>query len=266
MTACGAFIRSDDPAGFIAIEGATGPWSPDTCHGGAPAALLVQVAERMPAPAPMSVARVTMDLLRGVPLGPLRVDCQVVREGKKIQLLALGLTANGVEVARATVLRTRREPGRVPDQVSRLTTPYPGPGAGSVTTGATGGFAGLFTMRAVRGGFEHSGPGSVWFRMDAPLVAGEETSPAARAVAAADFANGVASMLSFEQWLFPSIDLTAALLREPEGDWVLVDAESWIGTEGRSLCRIRLGDERGWFGSATQTSLLEARHQEGIQA
>lgn len=260
-----AFTRGDDPAEFIAIEGASGPWSPDTCHGGAPAALLVQVAESMPAPAPMSVARVTMDLLRRVPLGPLRVESRVVREGKKIQLLALELSAKGVEVARATVLRMRREPDRVPDPVSMLTTSFPGPDAGRVTTGATGGFAGLFTMRAVRGGFEHSGPGSVWFRMDAPLVAGMVTSPAARAVAAADFANGVASVLSFEQWLFPSTDLTAALLRQPEGDWVLVDAESWIGAEGRSLGQIRLGDERGWFGSATQTSLLEAR-QEGRQA
>lgn len=65
---------------------------------------------------------------------------------------------------------------------------------------------------------------------------------------------------------FPSTDLSAGLLREPEGDWVLVDAESWIGAEGRSLGQIRLGDERGWFGSATQTSLLEARHQEGRHA
>lgn len=261
-----AFMRGDDPAEFIAIEGAAGPWSPDTCHGGAPAALLVQVAESMPAPAPMSVARVTMDLLRRVPLGRLRVDCEVVREGKKIQLLALRLSANGVEVARATVLRMRRKPERIPDPVSVLTTPFPGHDAGRVTTGATGGFAGLFTMRAVSGGFEHSGPGSVWFRMDAPLVAGMVTSPTARAVAAADFANGVASVLPFEHWLFPSTDLTAALLREPEGDWVLVDAESWIGAEGRSLGQIRLGDERGWFGGATQTSLLEARHHERRQA
>jgi hypothetical protein len=266
MSVRAAFTRGDDPAEFIAIEGAAGPWSPDTCHGGAPAALLVQVAEGMAAPAPMSVARVTMDLLRRVPLGPLRVESRVVREGKKIQLLALELGANGVEVARATVLRMRREPETVPDPVSSLTTPFPGPDAGWVTTGATGGFAGLFTMRAVRGGFEHKGPGSVWFRMDAPLVAGMATRPAARAVAAADFANGVASVLSFDQWLFPSTDLTAALLRQPEGDWVLVDAESWIGAEGRSLGQIRLGDEHGWFGSATQTSLLEARHQEGRHA
>jgi len=263
MTVRAAFIRGEDPAEFIAITGASGPWSIDTCHGGAPAALFVQVAESMPAPATMSVARVTMDLLRPVPLGPLRAESRVVREGKKIQLLTLELSATGGEVGRATVLRMRREPEVAPDPVSELIAPLPGPDAGWLTTGAAGGFAGLFTMRAVRGGFEHSGPGSVWFRMNAPLVAGMVTSPAARAVAAADFANGVAGVLSFEEWLFPSIDLTVALLRPPAGDWVLVDAESWVGAEGRSLGQIRLGDERGWFGSATQTSLVEARQQGG---
>jgi acyl-coenzyme A thioesterase PaaI-like protein len=265
MTAAGAaFEQGADSAEYVAIEGAASPWSPDSCHGGAPAALLVQVAETLPAPASMSVARVTVDLLRAVPLGRLRVEARVIREGRKIQLVELGLDANGVRVAKAMVLRVRDRPEAVPNPILAPEFRISGPDQGRPTRAPQiGGFSALFTMAAVRGGFESSGPASVWFRMDAPLVAGMATSAAARAVAAADFANGIAGVLPFEHWLYPTIDLNVSLLRRPAGEWLLVDAETWIGAEGRSLCRIGLGDSSGWFGSGTQTALLEARLREG---
>lgn len=262
-----AFERGDDAAEYVATEGAASPWSPDACHGGAPAALLVQVAEAIPAPAPMSVARVTVDLLRAVPLGRLRVESRVIREGRKVQLLELGLGADGVRVARATVLRVRNRPEAVPEPLETPDFTIPGPDEGRPTRAPQiGGFSALFTLSAVKGGFERSGPATVWFRMNAPLVADMATSPAARLVAAADFANGIAGVLPFDQWLYPTVDLSVSLLRQPAGAWLLIDAETWIGAEGRSLCRAGLGDARGWFGSATQTALLEARLREGKTA
>ena len=262
-----AFERGGDSAEYIAMEGAASPWSPDSCHGGAPAALLVQVAEILPAPVPMSVARVTVDLLRAVPLGRLRVESHVIREGRKIQLLELGLGADGVRVAKATMLRVRNRPEAVPNPLCAPDFTIPGPGQGRPTRAPqTGGFSAMFAMSAVKGGFESQGPASVWFRMNGPLVAGMATSAAARAVAAADFANGIAGVLPFEHWLYPTVDLNVSLLRQPTGEWLLIDGETWIGAEGRSLCRIGLGDARGWFGSGTQTALLETRLREGETA
>ena len=43
-----------------------GPWSPDHQHGGAVAALLSFALDRMPSPGPMRLARITLDMFRGV--------------------------------------------------------------------------------------------------------------------------------------------------------------------------------------------------------
>ena len=47
--------------------------------------------------------------------------------------------------------------------------------------------------------------------------------------------------------------------REPAGDWILLDAESWIGPDGAGLAMARLADERGYFGRAIQSLVIEKR-------
>src|SRR6185295_9170089 len=104
------------------VEGATaetsafagGPWDPKLQHGAAPASLVCWAVERLPAPTPMRVARLTVDLMRPVPVAPLTLAVEVLREGKKIQLVAVRLLANGTEVVRATALRIRREEQALP--------------------------------------------------------------------------------------------------------------------------------------------------------
>ena len=54
--------------------------------------------------APMRIARLTVDLMRPVPVAPLDVETTIVREGRKIQLIQVSLKAAGQEVARASVL------------------------------------------------------------------------------------------------------------------------------------------------------------------
>ena len=50
---------------------AAGPWDPGMQHGSPPAALVVWAAERIPTPVVMRIARVTVDLMRPVPVAPL---------------------------------------------------------------------------------------------------------------------------------------------------------------------------------------------------
>src|SRR5882757_10766113 len=89
---------------------AAGPWDPRMQHGSAPAALVVWAAEALPTPVPMQITRVSIDLMRPVPVAPLTLETEVLREGRKIQVVAVHLQANGNEVVRATALRIRREP------------------------------------------------------------------------------------------------------------------------------------------------------------
>src|SRR5689334_6189251 len=65
---------------------AGGPWDPKLQHGSAPSALIIAVAEAVPTAAPMRVARLTVDLMRPIPVAPLEIKTEILREGRKIQL------------------------------------------------------------------------------------------------------------------------------------------------------------------------------------
>lgn len=86
---------------------AGGPWNAEQQHASAPAALAAWAAEQIPTREPMRIARLTLDLLRPVPVAPLEIETEVLREGRKIQLVAVHLSASGVEVVRATALKVR---------------------------------------------------------------------------------------------------------------------------------------------------------------
>ena len=91
------------------------------------------------------------------------------------------------------------------------------------------------SLRAARGRFGVPGPGAIWYRVDRPLVEGSPVSQAMRGVVAADFCNGTSAALDFRQWTFINADLTVSFARQPVGEWILLDAESWIGPDGAGL-------------------------------
>ena len=64
--------RVDDDIA-IPTEYTAGPWGNDLQHGGAPTALISWAAERLTPREPMQVVRITVDLLRPVPIAPLRI-------------------------------------------------------------------------------------------------------------------------------------------------------------------------------------------------
>ena len=86
---------------FLPTELCRGPWSPDAQHGGPPAALLARALERFGGGDEMQVARLTVELLRPVPLAPLAVTARFARPGRKVQLVQAALRAGDAEVARA---------------------------------------------------------------------------------------------------------------------------------------------------------------------
>ena len=115
------------------------------------------------------------------------------------------------------------------------------------------------TLRAVRGSFLTPGPAAIWFRGERPIVEGAPISQAMRVALAADFSNGVSSVLDFKKWMFINADLTVTLAREPVGEWILLNSEMTLGKDGAGLAVSRLGDEKGYFGRAVQCLLVEPR-------
>jgi hypothetical protein len=247
--------------GSRAVSGpmAGGPWDPKMQHGSPPSALIVAVADSVPTAVPMRIARMTVDLMRPVPVAPLEIRTEVLREGRKIQLCCIDLIADGKLCVRGNVLKIRREALEAPDTVERVT--VPAPEAGHMAKGKImeNPFMACLSISVVQGGFNRPGPAAVWFRVDKPIIAGRANSPAMRAVVAADFCNGSSSVLDFRTWTFINGDLSVNLARDPVGDWVLLDAETWLGPDGSGIACAKLGDSQGYFGRAVQSILIEPR-------
>jgi hypothetical protein len=253
-----AFIVSG--AGARATEHSAGPWHPQLQHGGAPAALIVWAAEQVPVHAPMRVARLSLELLRPVPVAELAIETATLREGRKIQLVEVRLHHDGKEVVRGTVLKTRTAEIPLPRGPVLPPLSVPPPDALPVQEQQFGfGFAAGFELRRVAEREGDLGPAKVWFRRHAAIVEGEQLSPAMRAAAAGDWSNGIANELPWRDWTFINADLTVSLARPPEGEWILADAESWLGQDGTGLATCRLADARGTFGRSIQSLLVERR-------
>lgn len=240
---------------------AAGPWDQTMQHGAAPSSLIVHAAERLPTAVPMRIARITSELMKPVPVAPLSIKAHVVREGRKLQLCAVSLLADGAEVARGMVLKLRRADLGYDSEIPhpRLDLPLPQDGQARITIGKNNPFLSGLSTAVVKGSFETTGPAACWFRADRPIIEGAPVSPAMRAVIAGDFCNGASTLLPFQSWTFLNADLTISLARDPVGEWILLDAETWLGPDGAGIAFGRLGDTQGYFGRAIQSVLMEKR-------
>ena len=246
---------------IVTSPNAAGPWDARMQHGSAPAALVVWAAEAIPTREPMRIARVTVDLMRPVPVAPLTIETEILREGRKIQLCAVRLLSEDVLVVGATILKIKTQALKLPSDVADLPVELPGPDQARAEQPDFSGspFVSGLSLRAARGRFGVPGSGAIWYRVDRPLVEGSAVSQAMRAVVAADFCNGTSAALDFREWTFINADLTVSFARQPLGEWILLDAESWIGPDGAGLAMARLADEHGYFGRAVQSLVIEKR-------
>lgn len=246
---------------IVPTELARGPWTPEAQHGGPPAALLARAIERLENAEEMFVARLTVELLRPVPLSPLCVATRFARPGRKVQLVAASLRSGEAEVARATGLRIRRKEVPLPADLEKPPPP-PGPHLGRVVQSPWDLYRAFHSdgveHRFVAGGFDRGGPATDWIRLRVPLVSGEETSPLCRVAAAADFGNGVSWVLPrTENYQFINPDLTIYLVRYPIGEWVCLEAATYVEPHGVGLAESRLWDERGSIGRSLQSLLVD---------
>lgn len=253
-------IWERDGVAFVPTAHAVGPWDPGQLHGGAPAALL---ARELAALAPeLQVSRLTFEFTGPVPLAPVLVAAQVVKPGKRVVQAEAELSApDGRVLLRARAVLLRRgalelpeRPAEAPaaDGPGTLEPLLFGPGEGFHLT--------AMEIRDAGGTWAGEGRARTWFRLRHELVAGEGPAPGVeRAVAAADFSNGVSFAVPFEGWLFVNTDLTVHLHREPAGEWVLLDATTRLEAAGAGLAWSVLHDEQGPFGLAAQTLYVDRR-------
>ena len=267
-----------DGDGFLATELTRGPWDPRSQHAGPPAALIAREIERVGSDGPMRVGRITFEILRPVPIARLRVEAEVVRPGRRVELVEARLFDGDDLLIRANAWRLRSGSVELPAGVASADGPGD-PGATASTlrpgfapagpaqaeerdffeTGEAVGYHTAMEYRFLVGAFREPGPATVWMRMRHPLVAGEQPSPLQRVLAAADSGNGVSAALDWQHWMFINVDLTVHLHRLPEGEWVCLDATTIPERDGVGLADTALYDELGPIGRAAQTLLVEPR-------
>jgi len=252
----------DDAFRASALTG--GPWSPEHQHAGPPSALICRAVERAAAPHGLGhIGRLTVNLLRPAPIGDCRIELRADQIGRGAGHFSGRLTVGDKEIALFTALAQREQdlpvpegtPGHPPPQAIR-----PPSQSKPVTMGfgRDFGYARLIENRLAEGAYV-KGPCAVWFRLAFPLVAGEGPSPYQRVAVAADSGNGVSAALDFSRYVFVNCDLTINLFRRPLGEWICLDARSWIGGNSCGLAESALYDEQGLIGRATQSLAVRAR-------
>ena len=257
-----AFYERDGD-GFRATELTRGPWDPGSQHAGPPSALIGREVERLEDAAEFQVGRLTFEVLRPVPIGPLAVRAEVVRPGRRVQMVEASLGDGEKELVRARGWRIRTASLDLPKELTDPDEPPPGPDQGSVSdffdTGQDAGYHTAMEWRSLSGGFLEAGPAKLWMRQRVPLVAGEEPSPLQRALVVADVGNGISAVLDPREYLFINVDLSVHLERMPEGDWVCVDAVTRPRSNGIGSAESELSDRRGRIGRGVQTLLFATR-------
>ena len=120
------------------------------------------------------------------------------------------------------------------------------------------GYHDLVELRVVQG-TPFRGPCAAWFRLCHPLIEGELPDTLERVAVAADSANGISAALDFRRYTFVNADLNLNLLRPARGEWIGLDAQSYVGANGTGLAVARLFDENGFIGTSAQSLVIRAR-------
>jgi hypothetical protein len=249
---------------FRASPLTVGPWSPEHQHAGPPSALICRAVERAAAPHGLShIGRLTVNLLRPAPLGDARIEVRDDQIGRNAGHFSGRLVMGDKDIALFTALAQREAPLPVPDGTPGHPPPLaPKSPAESapveMKVRRAFGYAQLIENRLAAGDY-FKGPSAVWFRLNHPVVGGEQPSPYQRVAVAADSGNGISAALDFAKYTFVNCDLTINLFRRPQGEWIGLDANSWIGGNGCGLAESALYDERGLIGRATQSLAVRAR-------
>ena len=252
-----AFFLQLDEDRFEPTEHTIGPWSPDAQHGGPPAALLGRAIQGAKGNTDFHVARVTVEILRPVPITPLTVTAEVVRPGRSVELVDASLRSDTHEVMKARAWRIRETRPHELDAVVPPSAPPPGPETGEDLPKLNDtGYLNAMDTRFVAGSFVEKGPAVAWFRMRHPLVAGEEPSPLTRVLIAADSGSGISAAIDWTEFLFINPDLTVYLHRYPRGEWVCMDGVTTPGANGVGIATTELSDEAGSIGRGIQSLFI----------
>ncbi|MCG2622852.1 thioesterase family protein [Arthrobacter sp. I2-34] len=245
------YVRLDGPR-FHSTLHSQGAWNDHEQHMAPASGLLVHEVLRSHPRPEMVISQVTFEILGVIPGGEIEVRTEVVRPGRTIELIEATLAGNGRPAIRAFIWRLLA--GDTSDVAGgpggRLRPPAECPPHGIETAWPGGYIASIECRSAYDGG---PGRGAAWVRTPLAIVDGEPTEPVARFLGLVDTANGIAVRQSPREYMFPNVELTVHLFRQPEDGWTGLDTTVHFGAGGVGLTESGLYDEQGLLGRAAQS-------------
>ena len=253
---------------YIGNGSARGPWDAEACHAGPVTGVLARVIET--AVTDKQLARVTANFSRPIPVRGFRVDTEIVRNGRAAAEVTATLRDREDRVCAVTFglllgagsftgLPSASMPG--PDLTAA------GPGRFPVERAMHGQpfFGASIEVAYPPGETGQPGPTTMWMRTPA-IIEGENPSPFQRLCPIADCGNGISRNAEFTEATFINPDLTVAVFRLPESDWIASQATSFWEPTGIGMSHAMLFDDRGPVGAALQTLIVRPRDQASVVA
>jgi len=255
---------------YVGTVATGGPWQDGSQSGGAVLALLGHVLEDVPTLVPMTLSRLTVDIVRPVPVGTrLQVHTEVLREGKRIQLVELTVVADDTVTTRARALRIRDldltgHPG-VPGSTTRVNPADTLPAPDELTSVEE--FEGVAPFLRLGAELRRSdepvgGVHALWCRLRIPVVAGEPTRRTSLAALPLDLVNLIGVHLDLSRATSINPDVTGHLTRVPAGEWVALSGHTYYShATAHGVSMAVMSDVDGAFGVTSTSQILQPLDQ-----
>jgi len=254
------FHRSGD--WLVGNDAARGPWSEDACHAGPVSGILAGAAEALVPE--KQLVRLSANFFRPIPISGFRCDSDLIRSGRTTSIAKVELVDRNARVcASANCLFLATELNEFPTAAI----PHP-----SFDTSITGRFpleetrhgkpmfGDFIDIRYPPGEDGDPGPTTLWMRVPS-IVSGEESSKFQSLCPLADCGNGISRNAEFTNISCLNPDLTVAIFRLPESDWIASQAISFWEHTGIGMSHAMLFDNSGPIGTALQSLVLRTAKQ-----
>ncbi|MFE6548519.1 thioesterase family protein [Streptomyces sp. NPDC057746] len=247
------YVRTDEHR-YKPTAHAGGAWDADEQHFSPLGGLIAHAIDHHLAARPrpgLTPARISYDILGRLALDECEIRVETVRPGRTIELLEAVVLIEGRRVVRARAwLLATVDTRAVSGGSEGALAPPEALATWPMTSVWPGGYIASLDVRPVAP--PQSGRTTAWVSTPLDLVAGESSSPLASYLALVDTANGIAARQPPTKWMFPNVDLTVHLHRQPEGDWTGLDTTVTFGPTGQGLTSTVLHDVSGPVGQAQQ--------------
>lgn len=230
-----------------------GAWNDDEIHFSPLGGLLVHAMDqhRDDDGSGKALGRISFDILGMVPFDDCTIGVETTRAGRTIELVEAVAIVRGRRVATARAwFVSPVDTGAVAAGAPYRMPPSDAAQLWPMDEVWSGGYVASLEVRAVEPPL--AGRARVWMRSSVDLVEDEVCSTHASYIALVDTANGIAVRENPSRWMFPNLDLTIHLHRQPVGEWIGLDTTVVFGPTGLGITSSVLYDASGAVGRAEQ--------------